>query len=64
MDDLCLRFPDKQTADDVMADYTGYIDIIGEIDGATGWHVNTRGPKTPELLKYAVEVKTPARVWL
>lgn len=61
--DLYLRFPDKQSADDVLQDYTGSIDIIGEIDGATGWHVNVRGPLTLELEAFAVEVATPVRVW-
>lgn len=28
-----------------------------------GWHVNVRGPEAPELESYAVEVKTPARIW-
>lgn len=78
MTDYTLRFPDQQTADDALQDYTGSIDIIGIIYKPTGkmlddevpemapipgWHVNVRGPEPDELAKYAVEVKTPARVW-
>lgn len=78
MTDYTLRFPDQQTADDVLQDYTGSIDIIGTIYKPTGkmldddapemaptpgWHVNVRGPESEELAEYAVEVKTPARVW-
>lgn len=79
--DLYLRFPDKGTADELLADYTGSIDIIGEIYSPTGvmiqtddgevpemalrpgWHVNTRGPMLEPLKAYAIEVKTPSRVW-
>lgn len=74
--DLYLRFPDKETADDVLQLYPGSIDIIGTIQKRTGgtddepvmtaldgWHVNVRGPILAELLPYAVEVKTPTRVW-
>ena len=28
-----------------------------------GWHVNVRGPATPELEQYHIEVVTPERVW-
>jgi hypothetical protein len=76
--DLCLRFPDKETADDLLADYTGAIDIIGTIykvvddsdpenpvmKTLSGWHVNVRGPKDSKLLPYAVTVATPLRVWM
>lgn len=63
MEDLYLKFPDKQTADDVLQDYEGSIDIIGEIEGTTGWHVNTRGSVTDEMMKYSMEVATPYRTW-
>lgn len=81
MIDYTLRFPDQQTADEVLQDYTGSIDIIGLIykptgemlqgeDGpypamepVPGWHVNVRGPESDELAAYAVDVKTPVRVW-
>ena len=63
MEDLYLRFPDQQTADDVLQDYEGSIDIIGEIDGVSGWHVNTRGPVTDELKKYDTAPSTPFRIW-
>lgn len=61
--DMYLRFPDKESADDLLADYEGSIDIIGEIPGTTGWHVNTRGPMTEALQAYAVQVDSPVRVW-
>ena len=65
MTDSYLRFPDKDTADAVLQDYTGSIDIIGEIDGATGWHVNTRGEVTDEMANYALDPAptTPYRIW-
>lgn len=62
--DLLLKFASDADAVDILAVYSGIIDIIGEIEGATGWHVNVRGPKLPELLAYAVEAATPFRVWL
>lgn len=34
--DLYLRFPDRETADDVLQDYTGAIDIIGHIAVPSG----------------------------
>lgn len=61
--DLYLRFPDRQTADDVLQDYEGSIDIIGEIEGAQGWHVNVRGGEAPNLVKYEIRPETPMRVW-
>ena len=63
MEDLYLRFPDKETADDLLADYEGSIDIIGEIEGVTGWHVNTRGPAPDELKAYDTAPSTPYRIW-
>lgn len=62
--DLLLKFASEADAIDVLAIYSGLIDNIGEIGGATGWHVNVRGLKLPELLAYAVEAATPFRVWL
>ena len=76
MTDLYLKFPDQQTADDVLQDYTGSVDVIGVIYERTGgtddepvmtakpgWHVNTRGSVTDEMQAYAVKVDTPVRVW-
>lgn len=65
MIDSYLRFPDQQTADDVLQDYEGSIDVIGEIEGTSGWHVNTRGPVTEEMTKYAIDPTpvTPYRIW-
>ena len=62
--DLLLKFASEAEAIDVLAAYEGLTDIIGEIEGAMGWHVNVRGPKLPKLLAYVVEAATPFRVWL
>lgn len=74
--DLYLRFPDKETADDVLQLYPGSIDIIGTIHKRTGgtddepvmtalegWHVNVRGPILADLTPYAVQPQNPVRVW-
>lgn len=76
MTDYYLRFPDAQTADDLLADYQGAIDIIGVIQERTGgtddepvmtaipgWHVNLRGPTIAGLEAYSVTPKNPVRVW-
>ena len=63
MIDSYLRFPDQQTADDVLQDYEGSIDVVGEIEGTPGWHVNTRGPITEALKAFAVVPTNPRRVW-
>ena len=79
MEDLYLKFPDAQTADDVLQDYVGSIDVIGTIikvidatdpekpvlQTVPGWHVNVRGEATDELRKYALDPApaTPYRVW-
>lgn len=74
--DLYLRFPDKETADELLADYEGAIDIIGVISTVDntdpenpvvielpGWHVNTRGPASDELRAYDTAPSTPYRIW-
>ena len=61
--DLYLRFDDEVSAKDILADYEGSIDTIGELEGVAGWHVNTRGPVTLTLQAFAVNVSTPYRVW-
>lgn len=38
----------------------GPMPVMAPIDG---WHVNTRGPITPELQAWAVEPARPTRVW-
>lgn len=61
--DLYLRFDDEKTSLDVLSGYEGSVDVIGEIEGVTGWYVNTRGPVTLTLQAFAVNVSTPYRVW-
>lgn len=39
------------------------IDVIGSIEGAAGWHVNTRGHITEALQAFATTPSTPLRVW-
>lgn len=63
MTDYFLRFASESEALSALADYEGAIDIIGEIPGDTGWHVNVRGEEAPELEQHAVAVATPYRVW-
>lgn len=36
MNDIYLKFPDQQTAEDLLSDYTGSIDVIGIIYKPTG----------------------------
>lgn len=37
---------------------------VAEMAAVNGWHVNVRhAGEAPELAAYAVEVKTPVRVW-
>ena len=61
--DLFLKFADEAEASAALEGYEGSIDIIGEIDGVTGWHVNTRGPITEALQAFAVIPTNPRRVW-
>lgn len=73
MIDLYLKFPDEQTAIDVLNGNTNSIDIIGtiykQIDSNTvvpldGWHVNIRGDFDPAPLSiYSVQPVTPIRTW-
>ena len=64
MEALYLCFPDKESAEELLGSFEGAIDIVGEINGVTGWHVNTRGIVTEELHPYAVTPATPLRTWL
>ena len=61
--DLYLKFADEASASEALAAYEGSIDIIGPIEGVKGWHVNTRGPVTPELQAFSVIPTNPRRVW-
>jgi hypothetical protein len=61
--DLYLRFPDEASASEALEGYEGSIDVIGPIEGVDGWHVNIRGPITPELQAFAVVPTQPRRVW-
>ena len=63
--DLYLKFANEEEANAVLEGYPGSIDVIGEIEGATGWHVNTRGQMLLDLMAFAVnpEPTTPMRVW-
>lgn len=63
MIDYYLKFKDEAEALEVLAGYTGSIDIIGLVDGCDGWLVNTRGPDSESLLPFSVQVLTPIRVW-
>lgn len=74
--DLYLKFPSEEEAIKALEEYTGSVDIIGviyKVDDTDpenpvvtpmdGWHVNTRGPITPELKAFSVEPRHPRRVW-
>lgn len=68
MIDLCLKFPSEAEA--LLALYDGEtpkyqaVDLIGAIEGATGYHANVRhGAEAPELDSWVVTPVTPARVW-
>ena len=63
--DLFLKFPDEASASQALEGYAGSVDIIGEIEGVDGWHVNTRGEMPLELEAFSVnpEPTTPIRVW-
>lgn len=61
--DMYLKFADEASASEALEGYIGSIDIIGEIEGTTGWHVNTRGPMTEALKAFAVVPANPIRVW-
>lgn len=61
--DLYLKFADEASASEALEGYAGSIDIIGEIEGTTGWHVNTRGPMTEAMKQYVVIPTNPRRVW-
>jgi hypothetical protein len=48
--DLCLRFDDKSTANEVLKGYTGAVDTIGIIFKPTGnFILDEEGVETPEM---------------
>lgn len=49
----------KPTGSVTQTEY-GPVPVLAPIPG---WHVNTRGPITPELQVWAVQPANPARVW-
>lgn len=61
--DSYLKFTDEAQASEALEGYEGSIDIIGPIESIEGWHVNTRGPITPELQAFAVVPTNPRRTW-
>jgi hypothetical protein len=78
MIDYYLKFKDEAEANEVLKDYTGYIDVIGTIYKPTGlsdsdgnpimvdlegWHVNLRCDETSEFDVYLVYPQQPTRVW-
>ena len=74
--DLYLKFADEAQSVEMLTGYEGSIDVVGTIyrvdntdqknpvyTPEAGWHVNTRGPITPELQAFAVVPTQPRRVW-
>ena len=81
MKDYCLKFNSedefinilKSITDidkvDILSLYHKYaFDVIGNIDGVVGWHVNLRiidDSELPEVFQqYTITPATPYRVWL
>lgn len=76
MIDLYLKFTDEAQSIKALDGYEGSIDVIGiiyDVDNTDpenpvitpkeGWHVNTRGPVTPELKAFSIIPTNPRRVW-
>jgi hypothetical protein len=74
--DLYLRFTDEAQSIEVLAGYTGSIDVLGiiyNVDNTDpenpvatpeeGWHVNTRGPMPEAFTPFAVHPVQPRRIW-
>lgn len=74
--DLYLKFADEASASEALAGYQGSVDVIGVLHNVDetdpenpvvtpldGWHVNTRGPVTPELQAFSVIPTNPRRIW-
>jgi hypothetical protein len=81
MNDYCLKFNSEDTFIGILQsisnlDTVGSVsfnhkyafDVIGNIDGVVGWHVNLRiidGSELPEVFQqYTITPATPCRVWL
>ena len=68
MFDFCLKFTSQAEAQTTLFDgetprYAA-VDLIGEIEGTTGYHANVRhGAECPELAGWVVFPVTPSRVW-
>jgi len=62
----CLKFPEKPENADDLKDCDGvFIDVIGEIEGKDGWHLNIICDNLPvELAEFEVFPENPYRVWL
>jgi hypothetical protein len=74
--DLYLKFADEAQSIEVLAGYTGSVDVLGIIyrtdntdpenpvvTPEEGWHVNTRGEMPDTLTPFAVHPAQPRRVW-
>jgi hypothetical protein len=74
--DLYLKFADEAQSIEVLAGYTGSVDVLGiiyRVDNTDpenpvmtpeeGWHVNTRGEMPKTLTPFAVHPVQPRRVW-
>jgi hypothetical protein len=74
--DLYLKFTDEAQSIEVLAGYTGSVDVLGiiyRVDNTDpenpvvtpeeGWHVNTRGEMPDTLTPFAVHPAQPRRVW-
>jgi hypothetical protein len=74
--DLYLKFADEAQSIEVLAGYTGSVDVIGiiyRVDNTDpenpvatpeeGWHVNTRGEMPDTLTPFAVHPVQPRRIW-
>lgn len=47
--DLFLRFPDPETAEELLQDYPGAVDVIGVIAKPTGVMLTTDDGEVPEM---------------
>jgi hypothetical protein len=61
--DMYLKFTDEAQSIEVLEGYEGSIDVIGAIEDAEGWHVNTRGPMPEAFTPFAVHPTQPQRIW-
>lgn len=74
--DLYLKFADEAQSIEVLAGYTGSIDVLGiiyRVDNTDpenpvatpeeGWHVNTRGEMPEAVTPFAVHPVQPRRIW-